>query len=387
MCNTRAKGISYSFSLNDVDNFVFFHCSDVVGAKWFGVHDAHSSIARYEWCVGTTPGIGDLVPWIDTFTEQMAVKTGLSNLPSTIRIYTSVRAYNKAGLWSVTSSDGFVVDTTPPIIHTPPFFNTTTFSLKPNTQYSRSIIQSSWKFEDGQSPIIRHTVSISTRGSITPAADPVLLGSEMRTSISQPNITLHDGERYYVSVTACNAARLCTNEVSRQALLVDSSPPLTGSITDHITWSIQGPTTVVLLRWRGFMDPHSSVSQYIISIGTTYSGSQYTPLYVHANHIGARESEQSESVTIQRLLTAGERLYVSVWAVNGVGLKSDQVQVSMISGLASSTSGILTIEKHSCVVNSCLGHCTCAAFSSLCDRRLYGNSCTKVGYQGIAFSI
>lgn len=350
----------------------------MVGSKWFGFHDAHSGIARYEWCVGTAPEIDDLVSWTDTFTEQMAVKTGLSNLPSTRRIYTSVKAYNKAGLWSVTSSDGFIVDTTPPIVHTPPFFNTTTRSLITNTQYSRSIVQASWKFDDNESPIIRNTVVISTRDRVAPAADPVVLGSEMQTSISLPNITLDDGERYYVSVTACNAAEMCTHEVSRQSLLVDSSPPLTGSIKDHITWHQNGSITVIVLKWKGFTDPHSDVTQYIISIGTTYSGNQDTPLYVHANHSGASESEQNTSVTIYRHLNAGDRLYVSLWAINGVDLRSDQVQESMICGRTDSTSGILTIEKHSCVVTSCLGHCTCAAFSSLCDRRLYGTNCTEV---------
>ena len=353
----------------------------MVGCKWFGFHDAHSSIARYEWCVGTVPGKDDLVPWTDTFTEEMAIKTGLASSSSSRRIYTSVRAYNKAGLSSMTSSDGFVVDSTPPTIHTSPFFNTTTRSVKPDTQYSSSIVQTSWRFDDQQSPVTRHTVTISTRDSVTPAAEPIVLGSQRQTSVSQPNITLHDGEHYDVSVTACNAARLCVQERSSQSLLVDTTPPQTGFINDHITWTVQGATTVILVKWNGFTDAHTGVVQYIISVGSTYSGNQHTPSYIRVNHTGGVESEQNQSVTINFSLTSGERLYVSLWAVNGVGLTSDQVQVSMVSGSTTSTSGILTIEKHSCVVSSCLGHCTCAAFSSLCDRRLYGKNCTEVRYQ------
>jgi hypothetical protein len=352
--------------------------SDVVGSKWFGFHDPHSSISHYEWCAGSAPGKDDLVPWTDTLMEEMAVKTGLTSLSTSNRFYTSVRAYNKAGLSSMTSSDGFLVDNTPPTINRAPSFNTTTRSNKPNTQYSSSIIQTSWKFDDQESPIYRHTVTIFTRDSVSPASDPAVVGSESQTSVSQPNITLHDGERYYVSVTACNAAGLCIQETSPQSLLIDTTPPLVGFISDHLTWNLLGTNTVILLKWNGFSDAHTGIHQYIISVGSTYSGNQYTPSYVRVNHTGDVDSEQKMSLTINVALKPGLRLYVSLWATNGVGLRSDQLQVSMVSGSTSPTSGVLTTEKHSCVVSSCLGHCTCAASNGLCDRRLYGANCTEV---------
>ena len=244
-----------------------------------------------------------------------------------------------------------------------------------------------WKFEDPESRIVRHSVTITTRDSVTPAADPIVLGSETQTSVSQPNISLHDGEQYYVSVTACNAAKLCSTKTSFQSLLVDTSPPLPGLIKDHMIWNIRGSMTDIGVRWKGFTDAHSGIMQYIISIGTTYSGNQYTPLYIHANHSGHTDSEQAMTVGISSHLISGVRLYVSVWAINGVGLRSNQVQVSVISGSSNPTSGILTIEKHSCDVTSCLGHCTCAPTSNLCDRRLYNQTCTEVACQTLSPSL
>ena len=235
-----------------------------------------------------------------------------------------------------------------------------------------------WKFDDPESPVVRHSVTITTRHSVTPAADPIVIGSETQTSVSQPNISLHDGEQYYVSVTACNAASLCSSKTSLHALLIDTSPPLTGIIKDHMMWNIRGSMTDIVVKWNGFTDAHSGIVQYIISIGTTYSGNQYTPSYIHTKHSGHTDSEQAMTVAISSHLISGARLYVSVWAINGVGLRSNQVQVSVISGSGNPTSGVLTIEKHSCAVTSCLGHCTCAPSSNLCDRRLYGQTCKEV---------
>ena len=148
-----------------------------------------------------------------------------------------------------------------------------------------------WKFDDPESPIVRHSVIITTRDSVTPAANPIMLGSESQTSVSQPNISLHEGERYHVSVTACNAASLCSSKISVHTLLIDTSPPLTRIIKDHIMWNIRGSMTDIVVRWNGFTDAHSGIVQYITSIGATYSGNQHTPSYIHANHSGHTDSE------------------------------------------------------------------------------------------------
>lgn len=349
----------------------------MIGAKWFGFHDPHSSIDHYEWCAGTVQ-LDNLVPWTQSYTEEVAVTSLSSPLPTDKRIYTTVKAYNRAGLWVVASSDGFVVDTTPPNVIRPPMFEVDGRSLKDGTQYSRSVLQASWKFRDDESPVKSHVLAVSARHNAMRAADPIVLGSERSGGFSQPTITLVDGERYYPTVTACNAAGQCSRSSSRQSLLVDGSPPLVGSFTDYIQWRSENSSTTIHIRFSQFSDVHSGVVSYLLSVGRTYSGMEYTPSYVEITHLGADDNEQNATVTLQKSMAAGNRLYLSLYAINGVGLRSKQVQISAIAQTTSGSSGLLVIEKHSCVVSSCLGHCTCAPSGGLCDNRLFGSSCTKV---------
>ena len=45
------------------------------------------------------------------------------------------------------------------------------------------------------------------------------------------HLQLRDGMTYYVSVTACNVAGLCTTATS-DGILIDSSPPVPGRVID-----------------------------------------------------------------------------------------------------------------------------------------------------------
>ena len=87
-----------------------------VAAHWWGFHDSHSGIYYYEWRVGSTPGAGDIIPTNIVHLRQMAFRFLINPLPSNDIIYITVRAYNKAGLWVEATSNGFMVDESPPEI-------------------------------------------------------------------------------------------------------------------------------------------------------------------------------------------------------------------------------------------------------------------------------
>ena len=53
----------------------------------------------------------------------------------------------------------------------------------------------------------------------------------MLLEIELPQLRLIEGMRYFVSVTACNVADLCTT-VSSDGFVLDRSPPSTGRVLD-----------------------------------------------------------------------------------------------------------------------------------------------------------
>ena len=72
--------------------------STFVGAKWSGFVDAQSGISHYTWRVGTIPGGDDILAARDVHTSDVAIEANLVNeLPKNKRLYSTIRAYNKAG--------------------------------------------------------------------------------------------------------------------------------------------------------------------------------------------------------------------------------------------------------------------------------------------------
>ncbi|KAH3774470.1 hypothetical protein DPMN_175852 [Dreissena polymorpha] len=102
-----------------------------------------------------------------------------------------------------------------------------------------------------------------------------------------------------------------------------------------------------------------------------YSGQELSNgvVTIHNDRNG-REIQTSIFLTV-KLLT-NEKIILSLWAENNVGLKSSVARVSL-NVLQSSSSnevendwGPLEIEKHSCVVHFCNNDCTCAIVGRPC---------------------
>ena len=103
---------SRSFSKTDLD---YTNNTYEISARWLDFRDNESNIAHSFWCVGSNPLQDDI----------MLCKNATGNLNSTLKglslhhndkYYVTVLACNYAGLCTAKSSDGVVVDTTPPIL-------------------------------------------------------------------------------------------------------------------------------------------------------------------------------------------------------------------------------------------------------------------------------
>ena len=95
-----------------IDDGDFTNVSDTLHFA-YASGDTESGIARYEYCIGTAPDLGDALPWTDAGTIKEQTVTGLSLLHG--KTYTiTVRAYNHAGLAATGHSNGILVDLTKP---------------------------------------------------------------------------------------------------------------------------------------------------------------------------------------------------------------------------------------------------------------------------------
>ena len=104
---------SRSFSETDLD---YTNNTYEISARWLDFRDDESNVAHYFWCVGSKPLRDDIRPCENATNRLNRTVKGLS-LQHNDKYYVTVLACNYAGLCTAVSSDGVLVDTTPPILH------------------------------------------------------------------------------------------------------------------------------------------------------------------------------------------------------------------------------------------------------------------------------
>ncbi|KAK3581570.1 hypothetical protein CHS0354_031918 [Potamilus streckersoni] len=362
---------------------IYYQASDIyLAAEWFGYSDPQSGLDRYTYRVGTSPGGSDIIPETNLHLAEEVIITdvqrrNVSKLPLQTLIYTTVRVYNKAGLYAEASSNGFMVDSTPPV-----FTKEATLgpigSMLLNTLITRTTLMVEWGVYDDESFIDRQYVSIESHvgGDFNHSSIP--LNGIVRDYIFT-DLDLNDGSRYYVTVWCCNGAGLCTKSTT-PSILMDSTPPSMGMFainTDHaadqrrqspgwMTWEV----FTLNLAWLGFADVHSGIDYYNVTVGSTYMGrdlnkvpGEATTLY-HVSSTSIVKSEgavQTFSFEIAPVVSH-ELIYIAVWAVNTVGMSSPVLHQAfrLVFG------GVMELVRR-CSGISCVGHCVCAPEDEVCS--------------------
>lgn len=82
------------------------------------VHDPQSSVRKYEFAMGSTPGGVQLLPYSNLGRQNFVYATGLNTAPR-LQLYATIRACNHAGLCHVITSAPFLVDWTEPEVPIP----------------------------------------------------------------------------------------------------------------------------------------------------------------------------------------------------------------------------------------------------------------------------
>jgi M6 family metalloprotease-like protein len=286
-----------------------------LSANWDAATDALSGVVKYRYAIGTTPGATNVLGWTDNGLATSANPTGLSLSNGQI-YYFSVTAENGAGLQSLAAnSNGQTVDATPPTNPAPVndgtgadvyYIATTTF------------LSANWAgSSDPESGVARYRYKIGTFAGSGDVADWTDNG--LVTSVTKTGLTLVNGQVYYFTVRAENAAGMPSTAVSSNGQMVEvTSPTAPSPVRDGAVTGVDvnyvNSLTALSANWGAASDLETAVAKYYYAIGTTAGGTDVLAWTDNSTALSATKTGLS--------LTNGVTYYFTVKAENGAGMQS-----------------------------------------------------------------
>ena len=251
-------------------------------------------------------------------------------------------------------------------------------------------IRVKWQARDDESRIAYATGSVTThtggalisflqtfsiQGTLNHVAIPLDHGEE-----------LSPGYEYFCQVAVCNGAGHCsTNKFG--PLLVDSSRPYTplfiepyphdndqGDFDYEGLWQSENETpqswsgSSITMKLGGFIDGESGIRTVFAKFGTAWGKGDL----LATQQVPWGGGVEEHTFTLDSALTAGGRLYSTLWAQNHVA------QFSHISHQSwyVMDGGLLLMQKHNCEVYTCMNDCTCAEENMRCKHQYHPDSAT-----------
>ena len=302
-CEGKVLDVLDKTDLSDVD---FVRDLSNIQAKW-KCWDRESNIHEQLVGVGTYPSGDDVRTFksIEFLTHNVTQDgmvflsfTGIQILPK-VRYHVTVKVINGANLKRTITSDGILVDTTPPTV-ADQYIKDGVQGRDKNYTSERFTFSAHWEqaFSDKESGLVEYRVALGTRPGLTDIREFQSVGSQ--TSVTLSGLFLSSGQRYFLSVMGCNGVGMCTNGRSNGAI-VDFVPPHAGKIITGLTGPpvlYQWITKAVWARWnwcsvdeRGapgilnksqcsndsFYDVHSGVANFGISVSSLMTDDLVAP--------------------------------------------------------------------------------------------------------------
>lgn len=282
------------------DAGAFTSATDALHATWTAV-SSPSGVASYEYSIGTAAGQTDTAPWTNVALANQVTATPLT-LQNGRTYFINVRAISSLGkIGEVGSSDGILVDATPP--------------TRPVTTdggaYASSATQltASWTASDPDSGVTLYEYAVGTTAGATDTKGWTSAGTQ--TSLTISGLSLVDGGNYFISVRAANGAGLVSQVGTSDGIVVDLSAPSKPTVTDDGVYTTNA--SQLHATWSS-ADAQSGIAMYEYAIGTTSGGTQ-TVNWTSAGVV-------TDKTITGLALVSGSRYYVSVRATNGAGMVS-----------------------------------------------------------------
>ena len=239
--------------------------------------------------------------------------------------YVILCAVNSAGLRKCTSSDGVLIDPTPPnkgVVHDG--------ILEPDLRFQSltTSIAANWEgIWDLESQITNFEWAVGTSASDKTSVQSFTdVGLSTHVKSLNP-MSLRSGQTYFVHLRITNQAGIVRELVS-DGVTVDNSPPIPSIILpgfdSNSDWHYSTSTKTfynplsnqLAAYWDPFVEPESELWYYKWALGTTRCGTQVQPLV----NIGRVNRANTTSSDIN--FVVGVRYYVTVIAKNRAGLLS-----------------------------------------------------------------
>ena len=320
-----------------------------LSAKWSDITDPESGIQHYEYGVSRTRGgVPDVVPF------QIATHNSLANITGLLLdddvYYFIVCAVNNAGLRKCTSSDGVLIDLSPPsngVVHDG--------IIEPDLKYQSSLTSMAANWEgiwDLESGIEKFEWSIGTgeqdKTSVQNYTD-VGLSTHVR---NKEVLNLLSGSKYYVHLKVTNQIG-AVREIVSDGVIVDGSPPVPSTIypgsgfqseweyndQENAFYSASAPG--ISVYWGKFAEPESEVWYYKWAIGTSKCGTQVQPL-VNIGRLNFANTTMTNLV-----FRSGVKYYVAVTSRNRAGLVSRSCSEALVFDRTPPLPGKVTIGQQS----------------------------------------
>lgn len=311
----------------------------VVAATWEACTDTETGIVEYHWCVGTAPGLDDLLACRSVGMELQAAAGPADDAISALlatdgrMMFSTVKCVNGAGLSTESYSDGVIVDVDAPragevaLGDFDELYDPDHLAAVHSSE--NAFVPVAWRgFDDGTAGSGLQQVSVclaSSRGSaeLRPACDVV---AETSTPHATPagdfilfgDVPVPDGQ-YFIVVTALDAAGHVAFAVS-QLVVIDTAPPHVAEVVDgpgelsdpDIDFLEDGSTVTVRIRDVSDGASGSGVATLELALcdSTGYCALDFGPIPV-----------DSSSVTIERPpLQLGVLTHARVRVTDATGL-------------------------------------------------------------------
>eukprot|EP00937_MAST-01D_sp_MAST-1D-sp2_P005757 g5757.t1 len=284
-----------------------------LSVHWAKPTDRESGIKKCFWAIGSYEGGDDVSPWQEC---ERGAQSGFAPAGTRIadgfRFFGTVICYNNAGGYTRKSSDGFVVDMSPPVAGN--VLDGADDRADVDFVSSLTSAAGTWyAFYDLGSGIARYEVGLGTAANLTDVRafeDAGLVGS-----YTFDFLDLEPLVRYYFVVRAVDAAGHVSETASSNGFIVDNTPPVAGNVSDGLTADDRewvATTDRLLGSWTGFNDPESGILQYEVGAGTP-TNATYRPF---------RLVFDATQATIGGLELANGKYFIKVRATNRAGLRS-----------------------------------------------------------------
>ena len=292
-----------------------YQASKFLQVNWGGFQTRHG-VAKYEWKVLLTPFNNNQTTELKSFTNAnlntSASKT-FSSVTDGSKVTFVVRAFTRAGLFSDLTSDGVIIDTSPPIAGRIYDGNQLRIDLK----YAKwtTAFTANWDlFTDPHSPISLYTLAIQRLGA---GLITSFQSAALNLSSTATNLNLVSKESYCAVVRGYNKAGLYT-QVKSDCVLIDHDAPQAGVVSDgHISdVDYQSDNTLIAAHWNSFADGNkgSGIVEYKYRI--TDSSGRIVVSWTSAGN--------ATNITHTKLMLGNHAKYfVTVRAIDAVGLTTD----------------------------------------------------------------